>query len=276
MAVIKKTDIDALLKAENGLCVSIFVPTHKVGAEVLEGGDMTIFRNRVREAREVLASEHKMSDRDIQELMKPAEDLIADTNFWRHQNNGLAVFISKGFSKHFNLPVSVEERVVVLDHFYVLPVLPALHYGFRFLVLALDRNHVELYEATADQIRPLNAGKIMPETMHEALKFDVKGNDQDFHNSTTTVNGSNIVHGAGSSKGDEEHERVREWLQEVNTGLDTILHNETVPLVLAGVDHVCGIFRNVTKYKHVVDGNIHLDNNRQNQQAMHQQALQLV
>ncbi|RAU84280.1 baeRF3 domain-containing protein [Pontibacter arcticus] len=281
MALINKTDIEKLLNVQtstpNALCISIYIPTHRAGHETLNGQDATLFKNKIREARTLL-ERHDVPENEIETYLKPAEELLDDTNFWRHQAEGLAVFITKGFSTHYTVPVTMPDVVYVLDQFYFTPLLPILSQNGRFFILNLFREKVSFYEATVERIRAIDIAGFVPDSMNKALKFDIKGNDQDFHNSTTTTNGTNIVHGAGSTKGDEEHERVREFMLEIDNSLQQILHNATEPLVLAGVDHYCAIYRNFSKYKHIVPGNINVNESTAglSPNALHEKALELV
>lgn len=281
MALINKNDIEKLLNAQNNtknaLCISIFIPTHRGGKETLNGQDNILFKNKIREARALLAR-HDVPESEIEEYMKPAEALLSDNNFWRHQAEGLAVFITKGFSEHYTLPIEMPDVVYVLDHFYFTPILPILSQNGRFFILSLYREKVCLYEATIDKIRSIDISSFVPETMNKALRFDVKGHDQDFTNSTTTVNGSNIVHGPGASKSDEEHERVREFVIEIDNSLQKILHDAHEPLVLAGVDHYCSLYRSHSKYKNIVPQNININENSDvfNMQVLHEKALNVV
>ncbi|WP_439880810.1 baeRF7 domain-containing protein [Pontibacter sp. MBLB2868] len=281
MALINKNDIEKLLNVQNNtknaLCISIYIPTHRSGKETLNGQDHILFKNKIKEAKALLAR-HDVPEAEIEEYMKPAEALLNDNNFWRHQAEGLAVFITKGFSTHYTVPVEMPDVVYVLDHFYFTPMLPILSQNGRFFILCLYREKIGFFEATLEKIRPIDISSFVPETMNKALKFDIKGNDQDFTNSTTTVNGSNIVHGPGSTKGDEEHERVREFMLEIDNSLQQILHNESEPLVLAGVDHYCGIYRNISKYKNIAPDNINVNENADisNINNLHEKALRVV
>ncbi|WP_276498431.1 hypothetical protein [Pontibacter litorisediminis] len=281
MALINKNDIEKLLNVQNNtqnaLCISLYIPTHRAGHETLSGQDHILFKNKLKEARNLL-QRHDVPEAEIEEYLKPAEDLLNDNGFWRHQAEGLAVFITKGFSTHYTLPITMPEVVYVLDQFYLTPMLPILSQNGRFFILSLYREKVAFYEATIEKIRPIDISSFVPETMSKALKFDIKGNDQDFTHSTTTVNGTNIVHGPGSTKGDEEHERVREFMLEIDNSLQKILHNATEPLVLAGVDHYCGIYRNISKYKNIVPQNININENSDvaDMNSLHEKALGVV
>jgi hypothetical protein len=281
MALINKKDIEKLLNVQNNtqnaLCISIYIPTHRAGHETLNGQDHILFKNKIREARTLLGR-HDVPEAEIDAYLKPAEELLNDTNFWRHQAEGLAMFITKGFSAHFTLPSTMPDVVYVLDQFYFTPVLPILSQNGRFFILSLYREKVGFFEATIDKIRPIDISSFVPDTMNKALKFDIKGNDQDFVHATTTVNGTNIVHGPGSTKGDEEHERVREFMLEIDNSLQKILHNEDEPLVLAGVDHYCGIYRNISKYKNILPQNINLNESvaGMSPNAIHEKAVELI
>lgn len=281
MALINKRDIEKLLNVQNNtqnaLCISIYIPTHRAGHETLNGQDHILFKNKIREARTLLGR-HDVPEAEIDAYLKPAEELLNDTNFWRHQAEGLAMFITKGFSAHFTLPSTMPDVVYVLDQFYFTPVLPILSQNGRFFILSLYREKVGFFEATIDKIRPIDISSFVPDTMSKALKFDIKGNDQDFVHATTTVNGTNIVHGPGSTKGDEEHERVREFMLEIDNSLQKILHNEDEPLVLAGVDHYCGIYRNISKYKNILPQNINLSESvaGMSPNAIHEKAVELI
>ena len=275
MALINKQDIEKLLNVQNGLCISIYIPTHRAGHETLNGQDHILFKNKLREAKDLL-SRHDVPESEIETYMKPAEDLLNDKNFWRHQSEGLAVFITKGFSAHYTLPVAMPEKVYVLDQFYFTPMLPILSQNGRFFILCLYREKIGFFEATLERIRPINISEFVPGSMNESLKFDIKGNDQDFTNSTTTTNGTNIVHGPGSTKGDEEHERVREFMLDIDNSLQKILHDATEPLVLAGVDHYCGIYRNISKYKNIMPANINVNEGSESANDLHEKALAIM
>ncbi|PRY14968.1 hypothetical protein CLV24_103207 [Pontibacter ummariensis] len=282
MALINKSDIEKLINVQsntNALCISFYLPTHRAGKETLNGMDGIAFKNEIRKAKDLL-KEHGVSDPEIEEYLKPAENLLNDNNFWRHQGEGLAVFITKGFSTYYTLPISMPTAVYVLNQFYITPLLPVLSQNGRFFILCLYREKIGFFEATIDNIRQIDISSFAPETMSESLKFDVKGNDQDFQHSRTTVNGVNIMgNESGSTKGDFEHGRVREFMNDLDNSLwDNILHDSDEPLVLAGVDHYCALYRKYSKYKNILPENVPFDENVDliNKKHVHEKAIEVV
>ncbi|MCC9165407.1 baeRF3 domain-containing protein [Pontibacter harenae] len=280
MALINKKDIETLLNVQentqNALCISIFIPTHRAGAETLNGQDSTLFKNKINEVKKLLAVRN-LSEAEIDEYIKPAEELLHANGFWRHQGEGLAVFITKGFSTHYTLPIVMPEAVYVMNKFYFTPILPLLSQNGRFFVLWLYREKIRFYEATIDSIREVDITSFVPESMNESLKFDVKGNDQDYNFSRTAVNGTGILNTAqGFTQGDQQYDRVHQFMQDIDSSMQEILHDATEPLILAGVDHYCSIFRTTSKYKNIVPQNINVNEGVDGMKTIHEKAVDIM
>lgn len=280
MALINKSDIEKLINVQsntgNALCLSFYLPTHRTGPQTLNGADSINFKNQVRKAKELL-EKHDVPEAEIAEYLEPVEKLLHDNNFWRHQSDGLAVFVTKGFSAHYTLPVSMPNEVYVLDQFYFTPILPILSQNGRFFVLWLYREKITFYEATIDKIRQIDISSFVPESMNESLKFDVKGNDQDYNYSRTAVNGTGILtNPRGFSQGDQQHDRVREFMIDIDNNLQEILHDATEPLVLAGVDHYCSLYRTYSKYKNIVPQNINMNEGVDDMNTLHEKAVAIM
>ncbi len=61
---------------------------------------------------------------EIEDFLGPAESLVGDEEFWRHQQQGLAVFLARGFNRIHKLPIAVPEESFLGDHFHIKPLLP--------------------------------------------------------------------------------------------------------------------------------------------------------
>ncbi|GAB3542054.1 hypothetical protein GCM10027443_42260 [Pontibacter brevis] len=279
MALINKSDIEKLINVQsnNGdaLCLSFYLPTHRAGKETLNGQDSLAFKNQIRKAKELL-ERHGLSDAEIAEYIKPADALLHENGFWRHQGEGLAVFITKGFSTHYTLPMVMPNEVFVLDRFYFTPILPILSQNGRFFILWLYREKVSFYEATIESIRQIDISSFVPESMNESLKFDVKGNDQDFNFSRTGSNGNIMTTSHGFTQADQQHDRVREFMLDIDNNLQEILHDATEPLILAGVDHYCSIYRSISKYKNIVEQNINVNEGIDSMNEIHEKAVAIM
>ncbi len=81
------------------------------------------------------------------ELLKPAHEL-GTTEFWEHQDHGLAIFVSPTIFRYYQLPMEFQELVVVSDQFHLKPLLHLINNDGRFYILALSQDNVKFFEAT--------------------------------------------------------------------------------------------------------------------------------
>ena len=121
MELLSRAELKTLIEEPEGLCVSIFLPTHQAGAQTQQ--DPIRLKNLLREAEEqLLAKEFRTPE--AEELLGPAWELLDDSVFWRHQSDGLAVLLSPGVFRHYRLPLNFEDLVVVADRYHLKPLLP--------------------------------------------------------------------------------------------------------------------------------------------------------
>ena len=104
-------------------CISMYLPTHRVGAEIQQ--DQIRLKNQTRQAENLLflANVHAA---EVENLLEPIQALVDDEAFWLHPSNGLALFRSPDMFNPYWLPFSFKELVVVSTHFYLKPLLPLL------------------------------------------------------------------------------------------------------------------------------------------------------
>jgi hypothetical protein len=88
-------DLDELLACDPQPAVSIYVPTHQAGREVRQ--DAIRLRNLLSAATKRLGAAQRGPE--IARLLEPAAAVVDDEDFWRYQDQGLAVFLAPGFDR---------------------------------------------------------------------------------------------------------------------------------------------------------------------------------
>jgi len=116
------SDLRELL-GQSGICVSICMPTHRVGAETLQ--DPIRLKNLLRAARSQLRG-LGLDAAMVDKVLTPAVALLDDHDFWQHQGDGLAVYCSPGFHRLFRVPLALPELAVVAARFHSKPLLTLL------------------------------------------------------------------------------------------------------------------------------------------------------
>jgi hypothetical protein len=255
METLSQEDLKALVDQSEGPCVSIFIPTHRAGADIQQ--DPIRLKNMLRQAEGELKEKWEMRDPDIRKMLAPAWELVDDTLFWRYQSDGLAVFLSPTEFRRYRLPIDFEESLIVNDRFHIRHLLRLFTGDGEFYLLALSQDEVRLLKGSRYSISQIEL-KDMPTSLAEALKYDDFQKQPSFHGPTAQARGTRGVaihqsHGIGPSDyTDQAHDELLRYFREVDRGLHEMLRGNNAPLVLAGVEYLFPIYREANTYPHLI------------------------
>jgi hypothetical protein len=248
MRMLSREELAMLMQGSENPAVSMYMPTHRVGD--LEQDPIRL-KNLLREAERMLA-DHGLGTTDTRDLLRPIEQLLADSHFWQHQGDGLAIFSSARVFQYYQLPHVFGELVFVADRFHVKPLIPLFSQDGLFYVLAVSQNQVRLLQCTRYHVREVTPEDV-PSSLADALKHDDPESQHQFH--TTGPGGMTISHGHGIGK---EHDKVNvlRYFQQVDRGLQPVLKDEHAPLIIAAVDYLHPIYREANKYRYLLEEGI--------------------
>ena len=105
MDVLSRDDLELLVRQPRSSCVSLYMPTHRSRPETQQ--DPIRLKNLIRRAEESLVAAG-IRRPDASEFSARPE-LIEDVAFWRHQSDGLALFLRTGWFRCYRL-LSVSRR----------------------------------------------------------------------------------------------------------------------------------------------------------------------
>ena len=148
----------------------LYRPTGQ-GKMFYKGKDTLQLKNQLKEVKNRLERE-EMGPREIESLIEPIEELIHDTEFWRYQSDGLAIFRSDDFFRKYTLPVHFEAFNYVANSFYLKPLMPMFTGDGHFYVLALELEDVKLYEQTRHSITEVIIEDLIPSRLEERVGYD--------------------------------------------------------------------------------------------------------
>jgi hypothetical protein len=270
MNVFTRDNLKILAETHKGLCVSIFMSMHRSGPETQQ--DPIRFKNLLREAEERLIA-HGLRVQEAKELLEPTQRLIEGSLFREHQSDGLAVFLSRGALDSYLVPLAFEELVVVANRFHIKPLLPLLSGDGRYYILALSQNEVRLLQGTHYSLTEVDLGST-PQNLAETLRDDDSRKEHRFRTSTSGGKSKRAVIGYGNVVDDKEN--LRRYFRQIDGGLHEMLRNERAPLVLAVVDYLHPIYREVNTYPHLMNEGVSGNPDRLNAEELHQQAWTVV
>jgi hypothetical protein len=271
MDLFTREDLRELLGERTGVCLSLFLPTRRGGGE----GDPVRWRRCLAQAEQALI-ERGLRGAQAREFLRPAARLLEEPAFWKGQCEGLAFFLAEGFQRGYRLPLHFEERTVVCRHFALTPLLPLVTGNGRFFVLALSKNHVRLLQATRDRVAGVEL-KGVPASLAEALARHDVDEPLTFHSHPAAGLGRKgvVFHGHGVGIDDAKDDLLL-YFRAIERGLHRVLRGERAPLVLAAVDYLQPIFRQVCGYAHILPAGLEGCPDRLSDQELHERAWRLV
>lgn len=253
-------------------CASLYMPTHPSGPETQQ--DPVRLKNLIRRAEQRLVAA-EIRRRDASEVLQPARELIEEEAFWRHRGEGLALFLRTEWFRWYRLPLTFEELVVVSDRFHVSPLLPLLTGDGRFFILALSENEARLLAGTRFNVHVVNVPG-MPAGVRDALRYDDPQRERGSHAAERGGPGARVVvHGQGIGA-EVQKERLGRYLRAVDGAVRRSLREQQAPLVLAGVEYVRAIYRDLNTYPHLLEGGISGSPDRASSEDLHTRAWALV
>ncbi|MFN2395858.1 MAG: hypothetical protein ABR597_09245 [Bacteroidales bacterium] len=230
--------------------ISIYIPTHRAGKEVNEKVDQINLKNQVQKVAKELES-WQLDNRQIDDLLDPVNKLVNDTGFWNNQSDGLAIFRNMNRFEYYSVPVVFEEFTYVSDHFYLKPMISYLNDDGKYFLLALSLSGVKFFEGFPHQINEVEVHDLLPEQLEDAVGYDFKEKHLQFRSGQTPSNANEgMYHGHGKGN-EEEKPEILKYFRAINNGLMEMIKNKNRPLVIACVDYLFPLYKEVNEYQNL-------------------------
>lgn len=271
MDIVSREELGILMADRHQYCVSLFLPTHRAGAEIQQ--DAIRLKNLLRTAEEHLANVG-MRSTDIKTMLAPVYTLVDDSLFWHYQSDGLAVFVSPNTLRTFRVPLAFDEMCLVTQGFQLKRLLPLFSTDATYHILALSKKHVHLYLGTRDTASELDIDTI-PKSLAEALQYDDYEQHVQYRSMPMNGRGGAVFHGHGGSE-ENAKTNLLQYFRKIDKGLTEFLGNTNAPLVLAGVDYLLPIYREANSYAHLLPQGIVGSPDHMGVEELHKRSWELV
>ena len=273
-----KSELRTLMEKHNGSCVSMFLPTQRTGMETQKA--QLSLRNHIREAEQRLFLDN-LSSRQVEEFLQPIQALLDDEQFWLDQGDGLALFRSPDLFLYYRWPYHLKEQMIVTDHFYLKPLLPALANDERFYILALSQKEVRLLACSRYGVSDVNLPAEVPKNLADALKYKNPENELQLHGSASGIARGKggrrvaIFHGQGVGT-DDAKDNILYYFQQIDHGLHDLLKDEKAPMLLATVEYLFPLYRQANTYPHLLKEEIPGNPDKLCAETLHERAWPIV
>jgi hypothetical protein len=276
MRLIARDELRTLAETHHERCVSLYMPTHRAGADVLQNPiQMKNLLEHVAGQLQTLG----LRTPEVESYLAPLTELVKDRLFWQYQHDGLAVFLSAENMTVYRLPFAFEALAVVADRFHLKPLLPLLCADGQFYLLTLNQEEIHLFQGTNAGLRELELRDV-PESLTEFLSDVDRERQLQFHTSTRVPGGRGgerpaNFHGHSVVKSHKQNDILR-FFQRIDASLRALWEGETIPLVLAAIDNIAAIYRQANSYPHLLAASVTRHPTMLSLEALHREAWTIV
>lgn len=243
-------DLRRLTAVEAEPCVSVYLSTHMGGQDGQQ--DRVRLKNLVHQVEEQLAKQW-LRPAEARKLMQPVNDFPADPAFWDDRSRGLAIFVSPSSFDRFRLGLEFDELAMVDRRFHVKPLFRVLGEQDRCFLLTLSQNNIRFFRASRYQVEQVDV-KGLPANMNDALNYTGADRGSQAHSAMQGSLGKQaaVFHGHGGQQ-DTRKVDLAAFFRQVDAVLKPVLREQRLPLLLAGVEYVLSIYREVNHYPHLAE-----------------------
>jgi len=240
-----------LVSSDETATVSIYLPMYRAGREVRQNA--TRFKNAIKSAEEQIGRRFP-ENQPLHAQLKQAAELERDEQWWQHQADGLALFLTPERFDRYRLPMSFDGLVTAGERFYVRPMIQLLQGDGKFFVLAVSQNRVRLLKGSRHRMEELNLEEL-PSDLRSALNIDEYTETLQHHSTgKPSTSGTTLFHGQGGSDMDvQKQKEIQQFFHQIASALETYFGDEPGPLVFAGVEYLYPMFRDTAKLNRLVD-----------------------
>lgn len=268
-----KEHVDSLLAWDGDPpLVSMYLPA-PAGAEANASNRIRL-KNAIRQARHSMRHAG-VADRTATEVLAPAVTFLDELGQVQRAGEGLALFAGRQHWQYLDTPVSMPELTSVSGRYYVKPLF-ACHGDYRFQILALSQNRVRLLRADWQGASEFSLEQV-PDSLTGALGEELTERHLQYHTGAgpRRTSKSPIYHGQGGG-GDEYKDEAYAFVRRVEDGLRDAPRDPECPLVLAGVDFLLAMFRELSDHPRLLAAQIQGNADALSEAELHARAWPMV
>ncbi len=243
------------LRAFNELnCVTIYAPF--IDPNAATNPNRIELKNLLRETETALRSAH-VEPGEIKQTLRPARALLENHEFWPIKHESLALFMHPKLFSYYHIPDhDIPYVLTVGKGFNLKPLIKAAQENKSYFVLALNHNNVQLYKGDHYNLQPVRL-KNFPTNMKRSLNIDEYPKASETHNiaPASTGKGSEAYHGQYNVS-QTDKVMLLQFFKHIDKRLHAFLRRNQSPLILAGVNYLLPIYRQVNTSEYLLEDNL--------------------
>lgn len=260
--------------SSRGPCISVYMPLSSLPNQQGANANVLKWKECIRSL-EQKSAQHGAQGRELTDSIADWDSVFGGV---KPEGKSVAVFRSPDVFRVTWLNEEVNSQAVIGPHFYVRPLLPELTKPKTFYLLALSQKDVRLLCCSSNSSEEVGLAKRGVATSFEDFMNPVKPDH-------TQNLGAASGPGSGSSKGvfetssterEDRDKYLSHFYKQIDRAVNDVLRGKTEPLVLAGVDYVLSLYREVNSYPNLLSEAARGAPNGLKSGEMHARALEAI
>ena len=225
--------IKDMVKEKGSTCVSIIVPTHRLGQDR---------QSDIKEVQRAILVAKQSGLKKEEKILSGIDDLFDQIDFNRHKE-GIGIFVSSNIKKLVIFPFPVTKKIIVNNLFYLHDLLYLENYSAPYYLVEISGKEIRLFRGIMDHLE-----EIIDENFPKNITDDYEYSKP---SQSSSYAGYTHVKGFEKDKSEIQHLRLRKAFREIYNCLVKYLPAKETPLLL------CGPQRDISLFESGID---HLDN----------------
>jgi hypothetical protein len=263
-----KLELEELRAFKKPLCLTIYSPY--IASNAPDNNPNRIqLKNLLKEAHKLL-SDHGLTKREIDSMIQPVEKLADGDRFRTNYPHGLAF-------KYYDLPPKgFTPYVFVNKSFKLKPILDLASNNLKYYLLIVSYNGAHLLKGDLYQIKKLKFHKA-PAAMLKELNIDELPHERQFHNVAPASQGKKSERSHGQYNDTEVNkDMLARFFRIIDEKVTDQLKGKDTPLIIAGVDYLLPLYRQVNTYPHLLTSEITGNLEHLSLESIHKKVYKLI
>ncbi|MGX7243672.1 baeRF6 domain-containing protein [Enterococcus quebecensis] len=245
----EKDNLSVLISDKvQGPFVTFILNTHVAHQDVEK--DSLALKNFAKDAKSRF--EKKYTDLSWVPFQEKIDALLADASFWRNATKSVSIIINEKDIFIHRLNVPVDNQYYVDDRPYLLGIIKNNQFNYRYYLLALNRDSMQLYLVEDNRAKPVSLPEDAPIDLVSALGDELTGGDVNYSiQGGTGYNGSSkegVAYHGVNTKDEEVKIDWTNYYQAVDNYLkDTFVNSDKLPIRLYALPENQTLFKKIAK-----------------------------
>jgi len=237
------SEIKDMVKEKGSTCVSIIVPTHRLGQD--RQADVKEVQRAILAAKQSVLNEEE-------EILSGIDNLFEDIDFNRNKE-GIGIFVSPHIKKLVKFPFPVTKKIIVNKLFHLHDLLYLENYSIAYYLLDISKKKIHLLRGIMDHLE-----EVKDENFPKEIIDDYEYNKP---SQTSSNAGYSHVKAFEKDKSEVQHIRLNKIYCETDKYLSKYLVRKEIPFLIRGTQREISLFKSVTNHLYNIVGLI--TNNQQ-------------